>query len=842
MIPRGILVRIEDFARRHHLAVFVATALAVAGALLLGRGLTLETDILAFLPEEDPEIGRFVSSLRDFGSLDHLLVLLEAPPGASMEDHLALGDDLAARLAKLPEVEYVDHRLDLDSPIFRLLRRHAVLYLDDTGIDALEAALTDEQIRARVAHLRAVVSGPLGSYVKDLARRDPLGLAPLFLPRLLAGRGGALRMDLSTGTYLSPDGSAQILIVKPTHPPQDIAFDERLESELRRCFEEASAGIVGARPTMKLGGAYIIALEDAKLVKSDIKLNAAVSFVAVVALYLFCYRRLAAIVYSVTPLVVGQALTFALAVLVMGKLSSLTAGFTAMLMGLGTDFTIVMYARYVEERRMGASLATATHRMMGETALGVFTGAITSAGTFAALCVTRFPGLRDFGFLVGSGILLCMVAILFLLPAMIAWHDGRPGRGDVRALYLHSFGVERLFLVADRFPRSILAGCAALTLLAAAGTLRIETSDSYRDLRAPDNRGFLVQEEIADRFGGSFRHMIVVARGATLAEAMERSTSASRRLDRWVENGQLAGYDSLATYVPAEARQRRVLERLEAVRASSLSPDRVAASLRAALAAEGFRREPFEESIDDLVHQLRLERAVDLADVQEAAGRLVRRFVKEADGEHRVATFVFPARGAWGDSAPAEFLRDVAGGDPHVGVTGLNVVGITVKRMFREDAARAFAIGLALVAALLVVDFRSIRLALYGMAQLLVGIIWLLGGMAVLGIQMNFVNAFATTMILGVGIDYGIHVTHRAWEERSLTSAGVLETGKAVVMAALTNVAGFGTVALSGYPGIRSMGMVSLLGTVACLLTSLTLLPALLKLFPEGRAAPPPSD
>jgi len=149
---------------------------------------------------------------------------------------------------------------------------------------------------------------------------------------------------------------------------------------------------------------------------------------------------------------------------------------------------------------------------------------------------------------------------------------------------------------------------------------------------------------------------------------------------------------------------------------------------------------------------------------------------------------------------------------------------------------------MVLVAALLALDFRSLRLTIYGILQLTVGIVWMLGLMKAFDIRMNFVNAFATTMILGVGIDYGIHLIHRIWEERSLSNSGVLETGKAVVMAALTNIGGFGTVALSNYPGIRTVGLVCMFGTLGCLATSLTLLPALLKLFPEPKAAPPPLD
>ncbi|HEX9426258.1 MAG TPA: MMPL family transporter, partial [Candidatus Polarisedimenticolia bacterium] len=80
----------------------------------------------------------------------------------------------------------------------------------------------------------------------------------------------------------------------------------------------------------------------------------------------------------------------------------------------------------------------------------------------------------------------------------------------------------------------------------------------------------------------------------------------------------------------------------------------------------------------------------------------------------------------------------------------------------------------------------------------------------------------------GVGIDYGIHIIHRISQEGLSNPAGLLETGKAVVMAALTNVAGFGTVGLSNYPGLASMGIVSAIGSITCLITALTTLPALM--------------
>src|SRR5437899_12391429 len=96
---------------------------------------------------------------------------------------------------------------------------------------------------------------------------------------------------------------------------------------------------------------------------------------------------------------VGQIVTLAAAYVFLRNLNSATTGFSAMLMGLGTDFTIVMYARYVEELTRGRSLPEALRLMMGVSAFCVITGAITSAYTFYASCFTQSKRLRDFGLL-----------------------------------------------------------------------------------------------------------------------------------------------------------------------------------------------------------------------------------------------------------------------------------------------------------------------------------------------------------------------------------------------------------------------------------------------------------
>jgi predicted RND superfamily exporter protein len=178
----------------------------------------------------------------------------------------------------------------------------------------------------------------------------------------------------------------------------------------------------------------------------------------------------------------------------------------------------------------------------------------------------------------------------------------------------------------------------------------------------------------------------------------------------------------------------------------------------------------------------------------------------------------------------------VQGSDPGIVVTGTNVVASELRRIFLHDARVSVVLGLALVALLLWFDFRSPRLTLIALAQLVSGVLLMLGCMKLLDMKINYANAFVATMMMGVGIDYAIHLVHRLHLNGGVLDEGVIETGKGVALAAATNVAGFGTLAFGNYPAMRSVGIVALIGSLTCLLTALTLVPALMAKGPDTRS------
>jgi predicted RND superfamily exporter protein len=122
--------------------------------------------------------------------------------------------------------------------------------------------------------------------------------------------------------------------------------------------------------------------------------------------------------------------------------------------------------------------------------------------------------------------------------------------------------------------------------------------------------------------------------------------------------------------------------------------------------------------------------------------------------------------------------------------------------------------------------------ALLALVPLLGGMIWMLGTMALLGLRVNFMNIFVVTMIIGIGVDYGVHLLHR-WHEAGGDPQALSETAKAIAVAALTTMVGFGSLVLSHFPGLRSVGAAAILGALSTAILSISVLPVLLSKLPR---------
>ncbi|MDH3255623.1 MAG: MMPL family transporter, partial [Acidobacteriota bacterium] len=550
------LRRLARFARHRYRWIFLFIAALSVVALLLASRLRFDTDVLGLLPQHEVVVEQFKQTLSEFGSLDYFLVAVRVPEDSVLPPYEMYVDELGRQLEGVDGLDAVEYRFGrLDELVMEFLPS-SVVFLAEKDLESLAAKVSDQALRERAGEIRRLLGTPQSLLAKDLLRFDPLGIAEVFLHRLEGTRAG-LAMDWSSGYFLSSDRRMFLLLGKPKLPPQDVDFSRRLvadvENGIARAtvqWQEALGDLSIPAPEVALGGRHVIGIADAGLIQRDVIANILTSMIGVLTLFLLAFRRFGPLLYAAIPLTCGLVLTFGFSSLAFGTLSAATSGVAALLIGLGIDFVIVSYGRFVEERSRGCELDEALARMSGSSGRAVVVGGVTSAATFYSFGVTDFTGLYQMGYLTGTGILLCMAAVLLLLPAMLAWSEDRhKRRASIPRRFLHGFGSGRLIPICLRHPRTVLAGSLAITAVAAVAALGLEFEDSVQAMRPEGNPGVEVRDEVAERFGVGFDQMMLVVEAGTVDEVLARADEVARKAEKLVGEGVLRDVDGIDSVV-----------------------------------------------------------------------------------------------------------------------------------------------------------------------------------------------------------------------------------------------------------------------------------------------------
>jgi hypothetical protein len=213
---------------------------------------------------------------------------------------------------------------------------------------------------------------------------------------------------------------------------------------------------------------------------------------------------------------------------------------------------------------------------------------------------------------------------------------------------------------------------------------------------------------------------------------------------------------------------------------------------------------------------------------------LVERFVGSS-GKHLLKIY---GRGdIWNFDALKRFVQDVRSVDPRATGNPLQAyeASLEMKRSYEQAAIYT----LVVVLAVLWIDFRSIRHSLLATLPLALGMAQAFGIMGLVGIDLNPANLIGIPLVLGIAVDYGVHVVHDALERPGPYRISP-STANSVLVDALTTILGFGALMVASHKGLESLGRVLTLGVTTCTLTSLIFLPAILRILPvrEPEEAP----
>jgi hypothetical protein len=231
----------------------------------------------------------------------------------------------------------------------------------------------------------------------------------------------------------------------------------------------------------------------------------------------------------------------------------------------------------------------------------------------------------------------------------------------------------------------------------------------------------------------------------------------------------------------------------------------------------------FAAAMDSIVEEMAaVDRIMTVDDVPES---FVEGFIDQSGTKNLI--MIYPVAGLM-ESRESMERFNAAMTDIDPGITGTaQMIAVWMEDAGESTLKAGIYIFLAVLAFLLI-SFRSIRYTLLAIAPLVIGLVWMLGIYPLLGFKINIINIVVIPLVLGMGIDFGIHLAHRFQVEQDIHTVYTY-TGKAVFLSAFTTMIGFGSLGLIGkFPSIASMGVVLFFGIASCLAAAMLVLPALL--------------
>ena len=780
--------------KRSWIAACLVLPLVVAGWLRL----RFETDILATLPAGVPEV-KAVALVRDgFTGGADLIIGVEAADEVRAEEaalslarRLEQETDLVAGVRReLP----VDAQAQTGAALLAWMLQNA----EPAAWEAWRASLRGDGAGIRSKQALRTVGTALDAEQVQRATYDPLGLLEILGPAGWAeAAGGAPGL-------VSEDGCFRLLLVTPRAVAGNYQQADVWLERLRVIVNDwAEAGFSDC--VVRLTGEPAFQSEVGMGIEQDMSGTTVLTASLIGLLFWLMFRRWRTLFWIQLLLVVSMVAAVGFGGLLVGRLSVMSLGFAAIVLGLIVDYAVLV----LQEARQHPGLDAAALRRLA--APGIVAGAVTTATVFLSLTFCGMPGLAEMGLLVALGVLCGMAVMIAFMP----W-------------VARSTAPAPLPPPAEQPPVSWPA--VAATVLLAGGVTAVfalfgppgmeRKVDALRPRHSEAMEAF---QWVQERLGRDREASVPVLLTGPTTGLRSRARALQAELDKAVSQGLIVRQAVPVWLAPDPVAQRNNRETITWLLGAR-------EQLEAAVLEAGFT----EVALGLLRGVCDIWAGVDdwpQATSDSAAASLLGRVVaEEVSGMEPgtallLATASVSGRPGHPDRQRLEQLRGHLAGQDGAFVAGWEMLSGALSRLAQEDLRRLLPPVIGLLVMALALVFRDWRDVLLAALALGTGLAALMATMRLCDQSWNLASLAAVPLLLGTGIDYSIHVLLAMRRNGNVIHRVRSGTGRAVFFAGMTTVIGFSSLVFANNRGLASLGLACCTGVLWVLLIVLGLLP-----------------
>ncbi len=533
------------------------------------------------------------------------------------------------------------------------------------------------------------------------------------------------------------------------------------------------------------------AIQKESMAKLRIVFIFSIIFISIV-IFIF-HRNIKGILIAFIPPAFSLALTFGILGIVAPDLTLISVAIVALLMGLGVDYSIHLMNRLAEEKNIKNDVDR-VEKILRSTGKAVLLSTVTTIIGFGSLMISEMSPMVTFGFGCAIGIFFCFISAIILVPCLVLILNFEKTNELATWKKLANFALKyrkRMIIIAIFF--SVMS----LILIP-----EIDTDVNYFDMAPADVPEIDYMKEYSEKFGGgNFNALLIETdpHGLENPEVIEKIYEMEEKM------------------------------RSKGVRVSSIADILV-------------------EVNELLTRNKILEKFSDLADLSNITfDRIAQEGAVNKDKSKTIVLVTIPVGLSIEETSDIVYdINKIAENTvlPENGrvskLTGQDAIYVAVNEKLYDEQIRSMIIALILVLAALILIFNSSIYGVLTMVPVFFVLTWEPGFLVATDIPLSIITITIASIMVGIGIDYGVHITHRVREEMekglskiNATKKAIEKTGLSLVEAALTTIAGMSSIYLINIPSMQEFITVVIFMTAASCIAAALILPAVydLKIF-----------
>lgn len=496
-----------------------------------------------------------------------------------------------------------------------------------------------------------------------------------------------------------------------------------------------------------------------------------------------------------------------------------------MLMGLGVDYSVHMFHDYRAELGKGKKPAQAIISSITDVGMAMFLATITTFIAFLSFLTATMIPMRDFGLLCAIGIAYIFIVTITLQAAIRYILDRRKNPEKVKTKHDPNGKVmKKTARIVCKHPKTILIITLLVTLVMVFGATQVRTGFNMEDFLPEENESVQVLNKIMEEFPFSSQEKenILIEGNIATVGTLKGIYDTIKNMDDnkyvlYTTNNEPKTNSVMSLINTAVAQNSSLIERFDLDSKNIPNTDSQVKELFDYL----YDRYSYETI--ELIHRNDKE-------IYDATVVVVYTNIMNGDDEDLNTVM--------GDLYN-EIKEDVVDLDGNSAViTGDNSMMFSIMNSMTESQIISTFICILLAGIVLIIAYRKLSLGLISMIPVCISTIWIVGTMYFIGYSLNVMTIMITSMTIGLGITYAIHaierfriVADRTGDVIEAISETIGHTGGALMIAAITTIAGFGMLMLTPMPVEQQFGLITALTILFAFLTSIFILPPVLMLW-----------